>query len=99
MELLTGKCKDAFEKWYWRNYADCHYNDWKGFLHVSTFSMQYGVFVDFFDSVDINIIDGLYGYSIKTSDLNMNEKFNINSRAEARKAAIEKANELYNQKP
>ena len=102
---LTGKAKVDFEKWF----DDTHKHTmllWgesvenTGFYEL-TDSMKYGVYVDWFDSVDICItishdfhasfdedeyivnIDGMYDSSFET-------------RPEARKSAITKATELYN---
>jgi hypothetical protein len=50
---LTGKCREDFEKWFRPNVP---FVDINVFNHRSTpESMQYGVYVDFFDSVEINI--------------------------------------------
>ncbi|MCB0743554.1 MAG: hypothetical protein KDC67_06600, partial [Ignavibacteriae bacterium] len=61
MELLTGKCKEDFEKWL----REQDYGDTDGFEsriviknHLTPFSyyplsMQFGVYVDFFVSEDI----------------------------------------------
>ena len=63
--MLTNKCKEDFEKWYTEKYlkdldnllhdkeTNCFYQ-----LGISKFSkiyksMQYGVLIDFFDSVNI----------------------------------------------
>ena len=49
---LTGKCREDFEKWYVKNSDSLYYID--VFKELPE-SMQYGVYVDFFDSVGINI--------------------------------------------
>ena len=46
---LTGKCKEEFEKWVYTEDASL-----REFLSVPK-SMQYGVLVDYFDSVGIQI--------------------------------------------
>jgi len=56
---LTGKCKEDFEKWGTDNSTGIYLND-NNILICKEFydlpeSMQYGVYVDFFDSVYINI--------------------------------------------
>jgi hypothetical protein len=103
---LTGICKKKFEKWFTN--SDNH----KGFdaeqvaldrkyrlnlFYQLTKSMQYGVYVDFFDSVGIEI------YNLKTIselfDKNNKKCYYIEelkTRPEARTKAIEKANEIYN---
>jgi hypothetical protein len=72
--------------------------------------MQYGVYVDFFDSVGLNleillspISNTLYvhkfDYSVYTSnDEEYGSTYEFDTRQEARQKAIEKANEIYNQK-
>jgi len=98
---LTGKCKEDFEKWLKINYT------LKQSLIFNSLpdSMQFGVYVDFFDSVWIEIwiepwetqnngeffkyFKVIIDY-IEVSDYN-------DSRQEARTKAIEKANEIYNQ--
>jgi hypothetical protein len=109
---LTGKCKEDFEKWF--TDSDNH----KGFdeeqialdrkyrlnlFYQLTQSMKYGVYVDFFDSVEdktrIRILPrvsrGWDGYFTE-----LKECLQIHSsRKEANDAAIEKANEIYNKDP
>jgi len=96
---LTGKCKKDFEKWY--NNLDISTE-----LPISVFqmglplSMQYGVYVDFFDSVKIRIhTDDLYKQRVYLYFFTVNDfmsKNDYNTRQEARIKAIEKANEIYN---
>ena len=104
---LTGKCKEDFEKWYvdyknWIEYTvneegetDIYKIDIKEFFEHKD-SMQYGVFVDFFDSEDIRInihseIDYIQTY-VNDNDLGNHFQFI----KEARTEAIKKANEIYN---
>jgi hypothetical protein len=104
---LTGKCKEEFEKWFTN--SDNH----KGFdaeqialdrkYRLKVFyqlypSMQYGVYVDFFDSVDLNINVICYCNGDEWQfDIEQRQEFyNTKSRPEARVLAIEKANEIYN---
>jgi hypothetical protein len=87
---LTGKCKEDFEKWY--NEIQKYNIGW--FYRLQP-EYQYGVLVDFFDSVGIDIMDGRYGFQIKTKEILLNEKTG-DTRPKSRPAAIEKANELYN---
>lgn len=69
--------------------------------------MQYGVYVDFFDSVGILVSDGNIGdrfifaieYEVEpvddlTRDTIISQSYN--TRTEARRKAIEKASEIYN---
>ena len=105
---LTGKCKEDFEKWL----RDLKFNDdsydnldaltqlnWIDFPQ----SMQYGVYVDFFDSVGVfidNSLNHTAGFNISLIKSNGDYiVFDTEiTRTEARKKAIEKANELYNNK-
>jgi len=50
---LTGKCEIDFKKWRIAK-KDSHLKDW--FFEELMPSMQYGVYVDFFDSVGIRIV-------------------------------------------
>ena len=93
---LTDKCKVDFEKWYEPigniNAIRCY-----TFYELPN-SMQYGVYVDYFDSVDIDteIVKTLMGkfYILINDDRLNDDKFE--SRPEARTQVIEKANEIYN---
>tara|TARA_R110000765_G_scaffold6913_1_gene22554 strand:- start:270 stop:647 length:378 start_codon:yes stop_codon:yes gene_type:complete len=56
---LTGKCKEEFEKWYFKTVRGNEENllgatnaEW---FYLLTKSMQYGVLVDYFDSVGVQI--------------------------------------------
>ena len=110
--MLTGKCKEDFEKWYPTRQnnsfehtgmaiVDYFYGECE---RTTDFSMQYGVYVDFFDSVGINVSLKLcgylkYDYSIKDSEsqiLLFTEYDWSQTRPEARQKAILKANEIYN---
>ena len=90
---LTDKCKEAFEKWNSENnYGAYKFEDFND-------SMKYGVYVDFFDSVGIPI-----SQSTQIDRLRLYSSFSIKgviemhkTRNEARKAAIQKANEIFNQ--
>lgn len=102
---LTGKCKKDFNKWAINQpffdisfNALCidisnHYTEWRRFPE----SMQYGVLVDFFDSV------GIYVNTMKFDDKHIGlaeyllDK-HCKTRQESRIKSIEKANEIYNKK-
>tara|TARA_R110000782_G_scaffold387_1_gene1250 strand:- start:47 stop:373 length:327 start_codon:yes stop_codon:yes gene_type:complete len=105
---LTGKCKQDFKKWQ----QDC---DWfqdisiynENYSNIEIFytlnkSMQYGVYVDFFDSVGSYIsVSGLVLSKTYICDIsvisNVEHYYDgFSTRAEARSKAIEKANEIYN---
>lgn len=102
---LTGKCKEDFEKWFLIN----HYTEVNTITDkekLSAFyslhqSMQYGVYVDYFDSVGVFAndyhIEIAFRYMIDIKeDTYMSTDFE--TRPEARTQAIIKANEIYNEK-
>jgi hypothetical protein len=105
---LTGKCKQDFQNWYFnQEIFDDYYITYvpkKGMLDEFKCidfkelpkSMQYGVYVDFFDSVGIRIsmnqFNKEYWYDI---ELTGDDSTCLKTRREARTAAIEKANEIY----
>jgi hypothetical protein len=107
---LTGKCKGDFEKWMFKenllkDLCIKHQIISMNFYHLSK-SMQYGVYVDFFDSVGL-IIQTDIG-SLRFSDMQkeiwyqsgvLGYRFNkeTKTRQEARIEAIEKANKIYNE--
>lgn len=101
---LIGKCKEDFEKWFRTNVPLV---DISIFNHRTTpFSMQYGVYVDFFDSVGIYIdikstpsSNLPYDSNIKDirNSLLVTEYNYTKTRQETRKKAVEKANEIYNE--
>jgi hypothetical protein len=117
--MLTGKAKEVFEEWLeisWVKFED----DGAGFYmkYIDMFyqtppSMQYGVYVDWFDSVGVNILEGSVEIDKdgnKFVILICSEGDNISkgkvytalprakTRHEARTKAIEKANEIYNER-
>jgi hypothetical protein len=107
---LTGKCKDAFEECIQDNgfiyESFCQLGHDAGLYAPSLFyrltpSMQYGVYVDFFDSVGITC--GLFTYTIYNPIYYRGYAGNKTceskqTRREARTAAITKANEIFNNK-
>jgi len=123
--MLKGKAKEDFEKWVYKNVK--HYITKKPKFGVNTmefefnsefyilpFSMQYGVLVDWFDSVGINISIEPYWCVCKiTTEINQEVTFdmmvfsdsqcdydysNHATRPQARQKAIEQAIEIYNNK-
>ena len=92
---LTGKCKEDFEKW--RKLQP--YNADAPYFYELNYSMQYGVCVDWFDSVGIIVHSGKslerFNWYATTTLKHYQSKLK-DSRPEARTAAIEKANEIYN---
>lgn len=105
---LTGKCKKDFEKW-WERYAFENNLMESGqgesypigiwwFKQKLTFSMQYGVYVDFFDSVGIKIeiiYAVTHGWLLRIHGTSLQSNF-FKTRHEARTEAIKKANEIHN---
>lgn len=99
---LTKRAKEDFKKWYY------NIKEQDSFVPktVESFclydnSMQWGVFVDFFDSEGLNILETCefdYGYEIldKRCDIVESVCKCYETRGEARKEAIEKANIIYN---
>jgi hypothetical protein len=96
---LTGKCKEDFEKWLYKNlYKDSNYTfEYILELFYSyTPSMQYGVYVDFFNSEEIymSIVNDFEFIEVIVDRIIIDIPSQLY--AEARTAAIEKANEIYN---
>ena len=96
---LTGKCKDDFEKWYDGFTSDCqNYKEWDSWFPLN---MQYGVYVDFFDSKEFNISTHVRVFSIQWSCFvsdGFKSGYYDKGRGYTRLKAIEKANEIYNSK-
>ena len=98
---LTGKCKEDFEKWYLKhiilNSEKLISNTDVNYFNLLTESMQYGVYVDFFDSCDIDLDEIYKGEeSIILNKVHHPFLKPKDYRTEARISAIEKANEIYN---
>ena len=97
--MLTGKCKEDFEKWFITSQLKGTKID---NFYMQYFSMQYGVYVDFFDSVGIELYGGRWevethkGFSVLIFEEGHYDLVREETRHEARKKAIEKANEIYN---
>lgn len=100
--MLTGKCKEAFEQYLWEKlYCDkdsiISWASSKYAFSQFPFSMQWGVYVDFFESEDIRMnieseIDYIQAY-VNDNDLGNHFQYI----KEARIMCIEKANEIYNE--
>lgn len=104
---LTGKCKQAFEEWLiqWLKINICLKNEVPNTEDVEAFykypnSMQWGVYQDFFDNVEIYIcmvgvfLIKSYGYSYSINCKNNHDIFK--TRPEVRTEAIKQANIIYN---
>ena len=102
---ITGKCREEFKKWQhdcnWFEDFNIYNENYRNIeiFYTLTPSMQYGVYVDFFDSVGINITDYVRFYEISwsgfVSDI-CEGKYHNKGRQYSRLKAIEKANEIYN---
>lgn len=90
---LTGKAKEDFEKWYIKSYDSVM--TITAFYNLP-FAMQWGVYVDFFDSKGIEIMLDKDFRDCWVFVIDATEYGNFSTRAEARKEAIETANEIYN---
>ena len=109
--MLTGKAKEDFEKWYPTNVEFYKHAQLSGFashtpilFYAMPFSMQYGVYVDWFDEKLIHFYieplwlgRGSFRLWIYEGGLPMQHDI-YPTRNEARQKAIEKANEIYNSK-
>lgn len=104
MSKLTGKCLTSFNDWLGnkKHPAWCMMFEGKGEL------TQNAYYIDFFDSVGIYIypvpslrVENRWNYRIfNPRELSMHQDiaYLYNTRQEATNKAIEKANELYNEK-
>ena len=99
---LTGKCKEEFEKYLLKDLSFIleeefiRMDRYNLFKHLPK-SMRYGVLVDYFDSVgiDIDIYTTIHGFDFMIKTNIFGGYFE--TRPEARTASIEKANELRNE--
>jgi len=110
--MLKCKCKEDFEKWLIGNPYDYDepilYQEMPDFYNLPK-SFQYGVYVDFFDSLGImielqvHVIPSMQGRcfeGIRPVILSNGKFYNVGAsfktRERARTEAIKKANEIYN---
>jgi len=100
---LTGQTKIEFEKWL-LNESGLINVSWKWFLALH-YSLQWGIYQDFADSVGVEIqiaINGIPKHFGSIEYYALVEKqyvaSRLKTRQEARNAAIEKFNEMYNEK-
>lgn len=95
---ITGLCKEEFEKFRLLNYEETEAEPRGSGDTIWNYvgeSMQYGVLVDYFDSVGIYIGNSRIAFAI-FQDEEKNIHVKCKTRPEARTQAIEKANELRN---
>ena len=102
--MITDKTKEKFEEWWNKNHnaendisINTNNTTYTDFYDLHS-SMQWGVYLEFFDSVGIDLDLGiyLYCYSEIVKPLN-GGKLKADIRKEAQKEAIKKANDLFNQ--
>lgn len=111
MELLTGKCKKEFEFWFLKQeYGERIGNDIYYVINETygcsfynlTFSMQYGVYVDFFIMYNIFISSIPLTIDVNrpfVSSLNKEYRFkDVDTIKEAQLLTIRKSNDIFNQK-
>ena len=96
---ITDKTLEAFREWL-PKYVFQSAKDLMGMFDLDDFnefipSLKYGVYVDFFDSVEIDIDDIFKGELFELYTINQDDR---NYRREAQIAAIEKADSLFNNK-
>jgi len=103
---LTGKCKTAFEKWYLNDYTfGISHIAFIDFKELPMRSMQYGVYQDFFQSLDKEFqvyIGPFFNHDMGTmyewgAWVRGEFKMSHPTPEEARTAAIEGANKYYNE--
>lgn len=102
---LTNKSKEAFEKWKASQRGHLLIFEAREFTEEKSIlvsdAMKFGVLVDFFDSVGLNIlltVEFDFGYIITENRYEEIEEVIrlYDTRNEARKESIKKANELFN---
>jgi len=97
---LTKKSKEAFENWLVNDSVLCTMPFANHWFYEQPSSMQFGVYVDFFDSVgiDIRILENNVSSILNTNGFSQDRKYDYSNetRQEAREQAILKANEIYN---
>ena len=108
---MKNKFEEDLKHWYLTDWVPKNRPDYNKFdretiwrkWNRKTLSEKWGVYVAFFDSVGIIIQDEgywtgtepTYSFEVRTADWFRSE--NYKSRQESRKAALEKAKEIYNE--
>ena len=111
MKNWKGQAKEAFERWYIKtNCKDLNLlgeirTEFRMFYNVLTPSMQYGVYVDFFDSVGIEIMTPkksalIWSWHIRDNSIikRINSTLIFTSANEAQSAALTKASQIFNER-
>tara|TARA_R110000850_G_scaffold54009_1_gene128981 strand:- start:225 stop:539 length:315 start_codon:yes stop_codon:yes gene_type:complete len=101
---LTGKCREDFIDYLLNGIIDFSYR-YNYFMNLHP-TMQYGVYLDFFDSVGIHVMTNMFSIKedIASEFIGQVETIELiwntiqETRQQARAAAIEKADEIYNSK-
>ena len=105
---MKGKAKEDFEKWY--NNKPIFEIESLHYFYKYSDSLQWGVIVNFFDSVGLNIeilvspiahtqSSRRFDYTIFKNNEEIDwSTFDFETRQEARTKAIEKATEIYNER-
>ena len=103
---LTGKCKESFEKWLLNNITYNLVDNVVEWFYEQPQSMKCGVYVDFFQSIDKKF--QVYVAPYFNHDLGIMNEWGAWAKGvytgsfeeieSARTAAIEKANEIFNNK-
>lgn len=100
---LKGKAKEDFEKWLKYNIIYCNVPDVVYWFYEVPSSMQWGVIIDWADSVGYiieleELTQGKWYYIITYENYTKYEESNtLKTRHEAREKAIEKLNNIYNE--
>lgn len=107
---LSGKCKELFEEWLLKEKpvtfeiigSIFNFSTIGSFNYLPS-SMQWGVYQDFGDSLNINMCtykpgSKIWYYAINTNGAKKFINGTSNSRQQSRTAAIEKLNELINKR-
>ena len=102
---LTGKAKEKFKEFFTKDVNDDEYSNYiLNQFYDMHLSMQYGVYVDFFESKGI-MVGIIYNIGFKSYNIDVFTLYNggwstniPKTRPEARTKAIEKANDLLNER-
>lgn len=97
--ILTGKSEESFLHWYTEKYSE--YNlSYKDELHLNSMIIDWfdsvGIYIDIDVSTVTNIV--MFSYFISHKEYFRSTEEYWKTRSEATKAAIIKANEIYNKR-
>ena len=105
--ILTGKCREGFEKWLIQNYKNLAFYHSKDLAMFNDLPPQMcnALIIDYFDSIGVYIeiqvlkVETYPKYSFNMRNINFNmlsQGDYFKSRQEATEKAIEKANDILN---